>query len=160
MPRVYRVSFENVAVSGGTNDLVQISFATQPKIARVRRLYCGATDTTLPTSQLMSTRFRILPATFTTGSGGASATPAPADLGDPAATFSAQVNNTTKATTSGTAVICHEGSWHIYNGEDHTFPEKYQPTIVRLDGAVYELLSTVSGTVHLSGWIEVEEFGG
>jgi hypothetical protein len=54
-----------------------------------------------------------LPATVTSGSGGSAVTPAPLDSADSAAGCAAEVNNTTVATTSGTAVTLEEFSWNI-----------------------------------------------
>lgn len=61
-------------------------------------------------------RFSVirLPATVTSGNGTA-ATPAPMDSADVAAGFTAEVNGTTVATTSGTAVILMEFAWNERN---------------------------------------------
>lgn len=156
MPRIYRLGFENVAVTAA-QDLVQITGASG-KIVRPIRRFVGATDTTIPTSQMLQIRERFLPATVTNGSGGTTPTIYRNDPGDAAASLTALANNTTKATTNGTAIILNEVSAHIFNGfyDDFLNP----PVIGPSEAYVFELLSTVSGTVHLSGWVEVEEWGG
>lgn len=156
MPRVYSVTFEEVAVSAA-QDLVQIKGASG-KTLRILRAWWGATDTTLPTSQQVSTRGRFLPATVTDGSGGSSPTPRKFDPGDAAASFTALANNTTPASTNGTATILLERGDHIYAGMSHSF--RNPPVIGPSESFVFELLSTVTGTVHLSGGVEVEETGG
>ena len=160
MPRQYRVTFENVAISGATNDLFQIVGAAG-KLVRVKRFHWGATDTTLPTAQMVQTRVRFLPATVTNGSGGTTPTPQKIDPGDAAASFTSLANNTTKATTSGTAVVLAESGDHIYSGYDKTWKDEDMPTIgAATESLVLEILSTVSGTVHISGEAECLEYGG
>lgn len=156
MPRQYSVVFEQVSVSA-PQDLVQVVGAAG-KSVKIKRVWWGATDTTLPTAQMMSTRCRFLPAVVVNGSGGTTPSFLPFDPGDAAASVTALVNNTTKATTSGTAVKLDEHGDHIYSGYDYTFP--YPPTIGPTESFVFELLSTPAGTVHLSGGCVVEEQGG
>ena len=156
MPRRYVVTFSNVAVTQA-QDLVQVIGASG-KIVRVLRAWCSATDTTAPTAQMLQVRQRFLPATVTNGSGGSSPTPAKIDPGDAAASFTAKANSTTQATTSGTAVVKDEDGFHVYSGYDKV---ALTPTPVGSSEAyVFELLSTPSGTLHLSGGVEVEEIGG
>jgi len=157
MGRVYKVTFSGVLVSAA-QDLVQIKNGSgSNKVLRILKRWVNATDTVLVTGQSIQIRERRLPATVTDGSGGSSATPQPADGGDPAATFTAAVNNTTKATTTGTPSVIFEDGCHIFNGFDDTHDEP--PTIAPGQSYVFELLSTVAGTVHLSGGVGVEEIG-
>lgn len=156
MPRPYEVTFENVLVSAA-QDLVTILGATG-KICRILRAWVTSVDTTLVTSQQIQLRGRFLPATLTAGSGGTTPTPRPTDPGDAAASFTAHVNDTTKTTTSGTATTLEENGCHLYQGFDKTFARP--PIVGPSEAFVFELLSTVSGTVHMSGGVEVEEMGG
>jgi hypothetical protein len=159
MPRRYVVTFEDVSVSAA-QDLVQVKNAANNKVTvRVLRAWVGATDTALVTAQSIKTRCRILPATVTDGSAGSTPTAQKLDPGDAAATFSALANNTSKATTSGTALIVGERGDHIYSGAEHNF-QSAPPIVAQGESFVFELLSTVSGTVHMSGGVEVEELGG
>jgi hypothetical protein len=155
MARTYEVSFENVAVSAA-QDFVQI-LGGSGKMLRIKRVKWGCTDTTLAAGQAIQTRCRLLPATVTTGSGGTTPTPRPLDPGDAAATFTGQVNNTSKATTSGTATIIDEDGSHLYAGYSFSFP--VPPVVGPTAGFVFEMLSTPSATVHISGLVEVEEMG-
>ncbi len=97
-------------------------------------------------------------ATVTPGSVGTSATPRPFDIGDAASSITARVNDTTKATTSGTATVVGESGDHIYQGAQYNF--RNSPVVGPSEAFVFELLSTVTGTVHLSGGVEFEEIGG
>lgn len=156
MPRNYVVTFEGVTVTAA-QDLIQLTGAAG-KIIRPIRAWVKNTDTTLATAQMLQTRCRFLPATVTPGSGGSTPAIGKVDPGDAAASFTALANNTSKATTGGTAVVLDEGGDHIFSGYDNTF--NVRTPIGPSEAFVFELLSTVSGTVHLSGGVLVEEIGG
>ena len=155
MARRYTVTFEGVTVTAA-QDLVAILGGTG-KTCRIIRQWWGCADTTLATGQNLSVRGRVLPATVTPGSGGSTPTPRPLDGGDAAATFTAHVNDTSKTTSSGTVRIVEENGSHLFAGYALSFPA---PPIVEPTAAyVFELLSTVSGSITLSGGVEVEEIG-
>jgi hypothetical protein len=156
MPRKYQITTEDVLVAAA-QDLCQVKGATG-KMLRILRAAWGATDTTLPTAQMCKSRCRFLPATVTDGSGGSVPTAAKNDPGDVAASFTALANNTGKATSSGTAVTLGEKGDHIYSGCEFVFRDP--PVVGPSESFVFELLSTVSGTVHLSMQVDVEEIGG
>ena len=156
MARVYEVLFESVLVAA-PQDLLQIKGAAG-KILKIKRQWAACTDTSLATAQMLSVRSRFLPATVTDGSGGSSPTPGPIDPGDAAASFTAKANSTTKATSSNPVTILEENGFHLYAG--YAFPFPTPPPIGPSESFVFELLSTVSGTVHISGGVEVEEIGG
>lgn len=156
MARVYSVNFDNVAVTAA-QDLIQVKGAAG-KMLRILRQWVTATDTSVPTSQMIRGRSRFLPATVTDGSGGSTPTPQKLDAGDAAASFTALANNTTQATTTGTGLIVETWGAHIYSGYDYAFPRP--PVVGPSESFTFELESTVSGTVHLSGGVLVEEIGG
>lgn len=158
MPRRYVTGTENVSVSAA-QDLVQVIGATG-KLVRIKRCFVGATNTTLVTAQSLRLRCRFLPATVTNGSGGSSPTFVPVDPGDAAASVTAKANNTTPATTSGTPVVLQDIGVHIFAGWDFSWPAGAEPVVGPSESFVFELLSTVTGTVNLSATVEVEEAGG
>lgn len=160
MGRIYKVPFGDstggVTVSAA-QDLLQIKGATG-KMLRILHCNVCAVDTVAPTSQMLQLRGRILPATVSDGSGGSTPTIYKADPGDAAASFTALANNTSKATTSGTPVetfVTGVYIWNVFDLEDEA-PYPVGPS----ESFVFELLSTVAGTVHLSGYVTVEEIGG
>lgn len=157
MPRAYHVSFVGVTVAAA-QDLIQITGATG-KMMRILRIMLGCKDTSVATSQMLSLRARFLPATVTVGSGGTTGiTPSKADQGDAAcSSTTCAVNNTTQATTSGTAVILYANGIHLYQGENFRFDNP--PCIGPSQAFVFELLGAPSGTVNLSGLVEFEEIG-
>lgn len=155
MPRRYAVTFENITVSAA-QDLISVKGSTG-KVCRLISIRLGCAVNTLATAQSLRTRVQFLPVTVTAGSGGSAATPQLTDPGDTAASCTGRINDTTQATTSGTAATVYENGFHIYAGEDYTFPT---PIIFGLNQQVtYGLLVAPSGTVTLSGRMEVEEMG-
>lgn len=155
MARTYRVTFSKVSVSAA-QDLLQIKGASN-KVLRILRQWVNTPkDAALPAAQMLSIRSRFLPATVTDGNG-TSVTPAKVDQGDAAATFTAIRNSTTQATTNNTAVVEFEGGDHIYSGHEHVFSRP--PIVTPSTSFVFELTDAPSGTVLLSGGVEVEEIG-
>ena len=158
MPRIYEITFENVSVSAA-QDLVSLKGGAS-RTVKIKRMRVAATNTSIPTAQMLELRASLASATLTAGSGGTAPTPRPVDLGDAAATFTARANDTSKATTSGAFTILEESGCHIYAGYDFSYPQGREPVFGLNEGFVFELLSTVSGTVNLSGGVTVEETGG
>lgn len=158
MPRRYTVTFSGVTVSAA-QDLIQVTGATG-KMIRILRCWVGCVDVTLATGQGMKLRARFLPATVTVGSGGTTGiTPSKVDPGDAACSSSTcATNNTTQATTNGTAVLLLADGCHLYSG--HQWQPIEPPTVGPSEAFVYELLSAQSGTVNLSGGCLIEEVGG
>ena len=154
MGRIYKVTFENVTTSAA-QDLVA-AYGASGKMCKLRRVWAECYTAT-PTSQNLGYRVRFLPATVTPGTGGGAATPQKTDQGDASATFTARINDTSKATTTGTASIFEEGAAHILAGYDKSFEAPL--TFGASTAVVFELLSTPSGSVALSGGVEVEEIG-
>jgi hypothetical protein len=155
MPRINRINFEQVAVSA-PQDLFGLSPEAGKEI-RILHRWLGATDTALVGAQSLALRERYLPGTVTPGSGGSIPAVAAPDPGDGIGAPMAWANATTKASTSGTAVTLWESGCDIWAGYDGDPVEPY--AIGGGEAYVLELLSTVSGTVHLSGGVTYEEIG-
>lgn len=155
MFRTYTVS-TNAVVGAAAMDLALILGASN-KVCRVIRIECSATDAAAPTSGEMNFRCRFLPATVTAGSGGTTPTPSRMIQGDAAASFTAHANDTSGATTNGTAVVLWSGAAHVLTGLDYMFPEP--PTITPSTAMTFELITLPSGTIHLDTCVTVEEIG-
>lgn len=157
MGRIYDVTFDNVTVTA-QQDLMQIKNASgSNKMLRILRRWVSSVDSTAPTSQMLRLREKLLPATVTDGSAGTTPTPVKVDQGDAAATFTALANNTTQATTSGSAVVLYATGCHIFNGFDDIHDQP--PTVAPAQSYIFELEAAPNGTVHLSGGVRVEEIG-
>lgn len=157
MPRVYNVIFEDVSVAAA-QDLVGI-YGGAGKMCRIRRAWCGPTDNTLPAAQGLKFACRVLPVTVTPGTGGSAPTPQKTDQGDAAATFTARVNDTTPASTNGSAQTCDDNGGHVFNGYERVFVGQGQPTVGPSQAFVFKLLGAPAASLKMSGGVEVEEIG-
>src|SRR6476659_8110346 len=104
MSRVYTVSYSGTYTNAGTDtDLLEITPADDKPVY----LLGFALGQTSEVGDSAEEGVRItvirLPATFTSGSGGSAGVNNALDSADAAAGMSTEVNNTTVATTSGTA---------------------------------------------------------
>lgn len=85
------------------------------------------------------------------------------DKGDSAAGFTYTTNTTVIGT--GTRLTLYNNAFHAYNGLDENFDTDGR-TLAQIiasgtgEGFWFEMLSTVSGTVHFSGTMWVEESNG
>lgn len=159
MPRLYTANFENVSMSAA-QDLFEVKGASG-KVVRILRCWLGLTPTTLATAQSLRTQCRFLPATVTDGSGGTTPTFRRLDVGDAAASATVLANNTSQASTNGTAAVLATSGDHIYAGVVYDFQMmKAVPIIGASEAFTFELLSTVSGTVAMSGGVLIEELAG
>lgn len=116
MGRIYSVSYQGtITNAGGDTDLLEILPADDKPVKL--RGFSLAQVSEVGDSAEEGLRISVirLPATVTGGSGGSSATPAPCDSADAAAGAAAECNNTTVATTSGSAVTLAEFGWNIRN---------------------------------------------
>lgn len=155
--RRYTFGFENVTVSTA-QDLLLLPGPAAGKVIVIERLWVKNVDTTLVAGQDLRLRCQYLPATVTLGSGGTgSITPSKIDQADAACSVTtARINDTTPATTSGTAVTLLAEGCHLYQGY-------YSPEldfIVNPSTALsFGLLSTVSSAIKLSGGCLFREIG-
>jgi len=156
MPRKYSVTFKNVTISAA-QDLVSVKGGAG-KVCVVNRIWFGMNNTALQTAQGLRLNLKLATATITLGSGGNSATPQKYDNGDAAATFTARINDTTKAITSGAFRDIAPDGGHNYGAYVFNFG-KDGPVFGPDQGAVFELLSTVSGSCDFSGGMDVTEIG-
>lgn len=114
MSRIYTVPFNGtLANAGGDVDLVEL-LPADDKPVKLRGFKFGQTSE-LGDSAEEQLRISImrLPATVTGGSGGSAVTPTPDDSAQTAAGCAAEANNTTVATTNGSAVTLEEFSINI-----------------------------------------------
>lgn len=100
-----------------------------------------------------------LPATVTSGSGGAAATPVPMDSVDTAAGCTCEVNNTTVATTSGTAVTLEELAWNNRNSPYETWwPDaSFAPKVKQGEALVIRQQTTLADDMSFAFTAYIEE---
>lgn len=118
MSRMYTVQFSGVTVSVA-QDFFEIAPATNRPIAIWGLHLAQYSDVGDAAEEIL--RYQVIRGFTTSGSGGTAPTPTPTDEFDPAAGFTAEVNNTTVATT-GTTVTLHSGSFNVRVGESLWLP--------------------------------------
>lgn len=152
--RVYTVQFDNVSVSA-IQDLFEITPADDKPVAIVGLFLSqtGVGDIGDAAEEVLPVQ--IIRGFTSSGSAGTAPTPVPVNPIDTAAGFTAEVNNTTVATT-GTTTTVHSDNFNVRVGYQNWWPEGCEPAasqanttiIVRLTRAPADAI-TLSGTLYV-----------
>ena len=154
MGRIYKVTFSAISISA-VQDLFEINPGTNKPFWL---LGCKITQSVSETSEQLRYTIERVTATFASGSGGGSAVVAKCDPGDSAAGFTAERNNTTRAT--GTKEILEDEGQNVINGW------LYQPTPKQIEiftngqPCIIGLPTAPGAALTMSGVAYVEEVGG
>lgn len=151
--RVYAVPFKNVSIAAA-QDVIGI-YAGSAKALEIHEIRLG--QTTITTAAQLRLTLRRLPATVTSGSVGSASTPVPQNKNDTAASFTARVNDTTQATTSGTAIDYTPDVWNLVNGYDMLYAPEDRPVINPNEAFVVSLDQAPSQSINCSGVAIVAE---
>lgn len=155
MGRMYTVTFASVAATV-QQDLFEI-VAAAGKNLRVRALYLSqSSDVGDAAEEGLS--ILIKSGSATSGSGGSAPTPVPTNVTDAAAGFTAETNNTTKAST-GTIVTHHAEDWNIRVPFQLILPPEMCVELTGSRRLTVELATTPADSLTISGTLYVEEFG-
>jgi hypothetical protein len=161
MGRIYTVTMQGtVTAAGGDTDWLEVTPADDKPVKLRGMLISQISE--VGDSAEEGLRFTVvrLPATFTSGSGGSAPTPVAMDSADAAAGFAAEVNNTTVATTSGTALNVVELGWNERNSPyEMWFPdERFAPKAKQGEGLVVRQQTTLADdmTACATFWVEEE----
>ena len=149
---VYSVQFNNVSVSAAQDFFLIIAGATHKAIIHGAQIGCLSTAV-----QNLRITGKRLPATLTNGSGGSTPTPQKTDPQDAAASITAHANDTTPATTSGTASTIFADVLNTVNGYVWFPPREDRPKIDLSEGFVLSLDTAPSAAMTMNGTIWVEE---
>lgn len=160
--RIYTVSFDNVAVTVA-QDFFELNPAADKPI-RIIGVVVGQTNRVGDANEdmLRWSIVRMTGATLTSGSGGSAPTPAAVNFGDGAAGFTAEANNTTQATTSGTTTTCHADCFNTRVGLQYFPIPEMQVNGIDSGGngvLLVRLLEAPSASTTFSGTVYVEELG-
>lgn len=157
--RLYSVVFTAVSVTA-QQDLFYIKPAAD-KICVIESVYIGASggaaDAGDAQEELFDVRMIYLPATVTVGSGGGSYTPSPVAINDSAAGFTARINDTTVATTSGTATTRHPDGMNSRIPYVYAPPAEHRELVANAAAIVFRLSTTPADAILLSGDMRVRE---
>lgn len=153
MPRTYSVQFNAVSVSAA-QDLFEITPADD-KPVRILGLVLGQySDVGDAASENLNVK--ISRGWGTSGSGGTAPTPAPLDAVDTAAGFTAEVNNTTVAST-GTEVVLFSDVWNTQAGYQVWFPEGAQPQCSQGQTMLTVRITAPADAITANGTLFVQE---
>lgn len=155
MPRVFTVTFSAVSVSA-SQDLFEIT-AAAGKPLRILKLKLHQTSDKQDAEEEILT-LAVKTGATSSGSGGTAPTPQPVKGSIGAASFTAEVNNTTKA-SGGTIVTKDIDGWNVR--APFSYPWTPETTIEVAGGerATVELVSTPADALTMSGTLYVEEIG-
>jgi hypothetical protein len=157
--RLYVVLFENVSISA-TQDLFEITPATNKPVVLHRLTLSnvgGTSDAGDAQEEDLLVSFRY--GYTTSGSGGTAPTPVAKNPADASAGFSAEVNNTTVATT-GTATTFGSIGWNVRQREDLLWAPEHRFVVTAAQTrAVVRLVNAPADAISCSGELLVEEIG-
>lgn len=152
----YRVQFNGVAVTA-QQDLFEITgHATRPFVV----LGFGLSQTTeFGDAQEEDLLILLKSGQTTSGSGGSSPTPSSNEPGGGvAAGFTAEANNTTKA-SAGTIVTHPVFAWNVRQPMDMVFTQEQQLLMAATRRFTLELASTPADSITMNGYIDIQEIG-
>lgn len=163
MSRIYAVPYSGtLTTAGGNTDIWSFSPAANRSI-NLRGFTLGQTS---EIGDAMEEGVRVtvtrLPVTFTVGSGGSAVTAvaSPASSLDTVWGATVRTNDTTVATTSGTAQVLDEFGWNLRNSPyEHWYPdERFCPGAFNGQGLVIRLETTLADDVVFTGvaWFQEE----
>jgi hypothetical protein len=159
MSRIYSIPLSGTYTTAGTDtDLLEI-LPADDKPVKLLGFALGQTSEVGDTAE-EGVRISVirLPATVTSGSGGATPVIAATDSADTAAGFAAEVNNTTVATTSGTGVTLAELGWNERNTPyEFWFPPRCEPIVKQGEGLVIRAQTTLADDVSIACTFWLEE---
>lgn len=151
--RLHTIVFQNVTMAAAQDALAVYAGSTRQ--FALHQINVGQiTGTTVANLRV---RIRMLPATVTAGSGGSTPTPQKTNPNDAAATITAHANDTTQATSSGTAVDLYDDVWNTVNGFVWYPPIPGRPPVCPLGGAIVFSIDTAAASLVCNGSMTVEE---
>jgi hypothetical protein len=153
MGRVYAIPFAAVAITAA-QDLVELSPADDKPVELIG-WHLGQTSDA-GDAQDEQLQLTVIRGHTTSGSGGSSATPAPLNPGDAAASFAAEINNTTIA-SSGTGVTVFASAWNVRAGSDVWLPEDVRPRATQGNTTLVVRMSAPADSITASGVFWVRE---
>lgn len=153
MARIYTVQFNGVAVTA-QQDLFELTAAADKPIT-IHEIFLSQ-STEVGDTQEEGLSILLKQGATTSGSGGTAPTPIPRDVDDSAAGATAEVNNTTKATT-GTIVTHCAWNWNVRVPLQILFTPELRPYAKGSRRLTVELATTPADSITMSGYITFSE---
>lgn len=151
--RTYAVTFAAVAIAAA-QDLFEIQPADDKPVEIIGWNIGQTSDA--GDAQDEQLQITVVRGHSTSGSGGTSATPRPLNPNDAAAGFTAEVNNTTIA-SSGTGVALFASAFNVRAGSDVYLPEDVRPRAGQGDGTIVVRITAPADSLTTSGVLWVRE---
>lgn len=155
MSGIYTVQFTGVAVTA-QQDFFEIVAASAKPLVLIGFGLSQSTDVGDAAEEGLSVLVKS--GSTTSGSGGSAPTPVALDSSQSAAGFTAEVNNTTKA-TAGTIVTHYAYNWNVRMPLDIILPEPMQIILVGARRMTIELATTPADSLTVSGYAVLQEIG-
>lgn len=164
MPRIYAVTYNGTLTAAGTDtDLLSVQPADDRPV-RLRGFRLSQIGKVQDANEVAARiTIKRLPATFTVGSGGSAITAA-APVDDAGGTVwgaTVRCNDTTVATTSGTAQTLEELGWNVRNTPcDFWYPDlDFCPKAKQTEGLIVRMETTLGGDItNFCGTFWIEEY--
>ena len=155
MGRRYAVTFENVAVTAA-QDFFELTPADDKPVRLLGLMLSQSSDVGDAAEEIL--RLKVIRGHATSGSGGSSATPVPLSPADTAAGASAEINNTTIAST-GTAVDLLADTFNIRSGYTFWWTPETAPMCSEANGVrlAVRLMAAPADSLSMSGTLYFEE---
>lgn len=152
--RIYSIQIENVAVSA-VQDIFSL-LSSSAKGLELRHIQLGAIGQTSATEFRLS--FKRLPATVTQGSGGSTPTINKIDsLNGTSSVVTAHANDTTQATTGGTAVTLWSATWDVLLPFEYIPSSPEERETCAVSEAFVLTLNAAPSSTNISGFIKWAE---
>lgn len=155
--RVYSVVFAATAIAAA-QDFFEITPADDKPIQLVGMTIdqTGVADVGDAAEEFI--RWTVIRGHTTSGSGGTAPTPNPMAPNDVAAGFTAEVNNTTIA-SSGTTKTLHEGAFNVRGPYIFWWPEGTEPGASQGNTTIVVRVPAPADSITISGTLYVRELG-
>lgn len=151
--RTYTITFRQIGITA-IQDLCAAYAGANMAIEAVSLTLFEVGNTS---AELLELSVKRLGVTVTTGSGGSAFTPVQDTDTDAAATFTARINDTTPATSSGTTAYPHVDGWNLPNGYQWIFPERARPSCKPNEALIFSLDRAPAASRTVSGQMKVRE---
>jgi hypothetical protein len=154
MSRPYVIQFNNVSVSAA-QDLFNVA-ATSGMSFMLHQFELNSENSS--SAAELRVVIKRLTATVTNGSGGSAATISPIGSSlDTTATVTGRLNDTTRATTSGTTTNLFPFGWNVLNGLFFCPPPEIRPVFGLSQNMLIGLETAPASATTMNGYVVIEE---
>lgn len=153
--RVYVAAFDNVNIGTAVQDIFSIKAGS---VNGVELHYLELNAAGVTSAAEIRMRLKTFTPTLTAGSGGSAPSMNPLDQGDSkSATATVRANDTTQATTTGTAVNLMYWQWNVLLPFQYLPAPEDRPVIEATNQLILDLQASIAATTTVSGIIKWRE---